>query len=100
MLAITIPSVLLVDRIPRRLNIISGGVILASSMFLIGTLYASNSVHAGHGIARWVVIVSIFVIALDYCFTWAVVCKLYASEIQPAKTRASANSVAQGMSFL
>jgi len=40
------------------------------------------------------------VIALTYCATWAVAAKLYASEIQPARTRASANSVAQGMSFV
>lgn len=100
MLAITILAVLLADKIPRRTSVISGGIILTSCMFVIGALYASSSVHQGYGSARWVVVVSIFVFALAYCATWAVVMKIYASEIQPAKTRASANSIAQGMGFV
>ena len=67
-------------------------------MLIIGALYASNSVHAT-GIARWVVVVLIFVFALTFCFTWAITAKIYASEIQPARTRASANSLAHGFSF-
>lgn len=100
MCAITVPAVLLADKIPRRTSVISGGILLTSCMFLMGILYASSSVHQGYGAARWVVVTSIFVFALTYCFTWAVVMKIYASEIQPAKTRASANSVAQGMGFV
>jgi len=100
MMAITVPAVLLADKIPRRTSVISGGLILTACMFLMGILYASSSVHQGYGVARWVVVTSIFVFALTYCFTWAVVMKIYASEIQPAKTRASANSIAQGMGFV
>jgi len=100
MCAITVPAVLLADKIPRRTSVISGGLILSACMFLMGVLYASSSVHQGYGVARWVVVTSIFVFALTYCFTWAVVMKIYASEIQPAKTRASANSIAQGMGFV
>jgi MFS family permease len=100
MLVVTIPAVALADRIPRRTSVIAGGIVLTGCMFTIGSLYASSSVHQGYGFARWVVITAIFLIALTYCFTWAVVAKLYASEIQPAKTRASANSVAQGLSFV
>jgi len=100
MLIITIPAVILADRIGRRVSVLTGGIILTAAMYTIGSLYASSGVHAGHGVGRWVVVVAIFVIALTYCATWAVAAKLYASEIQPARTRASANSVAQGMSFV
>jgi len=100
MLVITIPAVILADRIGRRVSVLTGGIILTAAMYTIGSLYASSGVHAGHGVGRWVVVVAIFVIALTYCATWAVAAKLYASEIQPARTRASANSVAQGMSFV
>jgi len=72
--------------------------VLGSCMLLIGALYASDSVHAT-GPARWVVIVLVFVFSLAYCATWGVVGKIYASEIQPAVTRSSANSVAQGLGF-
>lgn len=52
-------------------------------MALIGTLYASDSVHATSGPGRWVVIVTIYVFVLGYCMTWAVGFKVFACEIQP-----------------
>ena len=66
---------------------------------LIGVLYAAGAV-SDHGIARWVVVVAIYVFALTYCATWGLTGKIVASEIQPAKTRASANAVAQGLGFV
>lgn len=72
---------------------------LSSSMLIIGALYLSNSLHA-YGVGRWVIVGSIFGFALTYCATWAVVGKIYASEIQPARTRNEANSLAQGVSFV
>lgn len=67
-------------------------------MLIIGSLYASNSVHTT-GPVRWIVVVMIFVFALTFCSTWAIAAKIYASEIQPARTRASANCLAQGLNF-
>ncbi|TGO22420.1 hypothetical protein BPAE_0169g00280 [Botrytis paeoniae] len=98
MVAITIPATLYVDRWGRRTSGLVGGIILSSSMFIIGALYLSNSVHP-YGIGRWVVVVLFFVFALTYCATWAVMGKIYASEIQPMKTRNEANSLAQGVNF-
>ena len=69
-------------------------------MLIIGSLYATDSVHAHAGGGRWVVIVLIFVFALVYVSTWGIVGKIYASEVQPAQTRAAANSVAQGLGFV
>lgn len=64
-------------------------------MVLIGSLYASDSVHKDHGFARWVVVVTIYVFAAAYCMTWALGVKIFASEIQPVATRANATSLAQ-----
>jgi MFS family permease len=100
MLAITIPAFLLADKWGRRTVMLAGGAILASTMLIVGSLYASKSVHSTFGAGRWVVIVAIFVFALTYCATWGVVGRIYAGEIQPAETRAAANSLAQGMSFV
>lgn len=69
-------------------------------MLVIGILYATRSVHANSGVGRWLVVVLIFLFALSYAATWAVVGKIYASEIQPAQTRAAANSLAQGLNFV
>ncbi|KAK8211363.1 hypothetical protein M8818_003330 [Zalaria obscura] len=98
MLLITLPAVLYGDRIPRRLSIITGGILLTTCMTLIGILYASNSVTTTSP-ARWVVIILVFVFGLAYVSTWGIVSKIYASEIQPPLTRSSANSVAQGLGF-
>lgn len=99
MLLISIPALLYADRVGRRLSTLIGGAILAACMLIIGLLYATASVHT-YGPARWLVVVLIFVFALTYCATWAVVGKLYAAEIQPARTRASANCIAQGLGFV
>ncbi|KAI1126969.1 general substrate transporter [Nemania abortiva] len=98
MLAISVPGFLLADKWGRRTSAMTGGVILSGCMFLIGALYAAGAVHPS-GIARWVVIVSVFAFGLTYCVTWGIVGKIYASEIQPDHTRAAATCVAQGLGF-
>ena len=69
-------------------------------MFLIGGLYAGNAVHGTFGAGRWVVIVSIYIFAVIYCISWAVGIKIYAAEIQPQRTRASATSLAHGSNWV
>lgn len=69
-------------------------------MFIIGGLYASDSVHAHSGAGRWLVIALIFAFALSFVGTWGVVGKIYASEILDARTRDVANSAAQGLGFV
>ncbi|ETS79698.1 hypothetical protein PFICI_09551 [Pestalotiopsis fici W106-1] len=98
MLAISIPAFLLADKWGRRTSAIAGGIVLGTIMLLIGTLYAAGVVHP-YGVARWVVIASVFAFGLTYCATWGIVGKIYASEIQPSNTRAAANSIAQGLAF-
>jgi hypothetical protein len=99
MLAISIPAFLLVDKWGRRTSAISGGLGLSSCMLIIGSLYAAGAVHP-YGVARWVVIILVFVFGLTFSATWAIVGKIYASEIQPSNTRAAANCVATGLGFV
>lgn len=99
MLAISVPAFLLADKWGRRTSAITGGIGLSGCMFLIGSLYAAGLVHP-YGIARWVVIVSVFLFGLTYCATWGIVGKIYATEIQPTHVRAAANCVAQGLGFV
>jgi len=97
-LCISIPALLLADKVSRRSSIIVGGCLLTFCMFTIGTLYASNSVTPQNP-ARWLVIILVFVFGLAYSATWGIVGKIYASEIQPAATRSAASAVAQGLGF-
>ncbi|KAH6682722.1 putative transporter [Halenospora varia] len=97
--AFTIPALIFSDKWGRRGSTIYGGIGLAGIMFLIGSLYASNSVHTT-GPARWVVILGIYAFAIVYCVSWAVGIKVYAAEIQPQRTRASATSLAHGSNWI
>ncbi|KAI9152040.1 Sugar transport protein MST8 [Paramyrothecium foliicola] len=98
MLVATIPAVLLADKWGRRTSAISGGLGLCALMFLIGSMYASESVHA-YGTGRWVVVISVYLFGIVYCLTWGIFAKIYASEIQPGHTRAAANSIGMALSF-
>lgn len=100
MFLISIPAFLTVDKFGRRTIVIWGGLLLMFCMLVIGSLYASNNVIHGKGAGRWVVIVLIFVFALAYVSTWGIVGKIYASEIQPAHNRATANALAQALNFV
>lgn len=98
MLLISIPAVLLADRVPRRHSMLTGGSILTFCMFAIGTLYALDSVSPSSP-TRFLVVILVFVFGLAYSATWGISGKIYASEIQPPATRSAASCVAQGLGF-
>ncbi|KAL9048285.1 MAG: hypothetical protein Q9162_007794, partial [Coniocarpon cinnabarinum] len=92
--AVSVPASLYLDAWSRRASTIVGAIVMAICMNTIGSLYATGSVHADHGAARWTVIVMIYVFAVTYAASWAVGIKVYTSEIQPSQTRAAATSLA------
>ncbi|KAH6643363.1 general substrate transporter [Truncatella angustata] len=98
--AVTIPAIIWADRWGRRTNTIFGGLGMTCTMFLMGGLYAGNAVHPDSGAGRWIVIVTIYIFTVLYCTSWAVGMKIYAAEIQPQKTRASATNIAHGSNWL
>lgn len=96
----TVPASLLADHWDRRTSVISGGICTGIPMLVIGSLYASGHVHAEHGVARWVVITSIYFYVIAFSVSWAVTIKIYITEVQPARTRAAASSLAQGANWV
>lgn len=98
--ATTIPAILLADRWSRRASVIYGGLVLTIIMLVIGALYASSSVHSSYGAGRWVVVVFIFLFTFVYSATWAVTISIYASEVQPMKTRAAASSLGRSGNWI
>ncbi|KAI4259350.1 MAG: hypothetical protein L6R42_004602 [Xanthoria sp. 1 TBL-2021] len=96
----TIPASFLSDNWGRRTSSLWGAVTMAFCMLLIGSLYASGSVHEHQGAARWIVIVTIYLFTISYSTTWSVGFKLYVSEIQPPQTRAAASSLAQSANWV
>lgn len=99
MLAVSVPAFLFADKWGRRTSAITGGFALSACMVLIGCLYATGAVNR-FSVAKWAVIVAVFLFGLAYCATWGIVGKIYASEIQPAHTRAAASCAAQSLAFV
>ncbi|KAJ4164404.1 hypothetical protein LMH87_006080 [Akanthomyces muscarius] len=97
--AVTIPGTIWADRWGRRSNTIFGGLGMAACMLLLGGLYAGNVVSPTSA-ARWIVVVTIYVFTVIYCISWGIVLKIYAAEIQPQRTRATATSIAHGANWL
>ncbi|KAL5118687.1 hypothetical protein ACEQ8H_003364 [Pleosporales sp. CAS-2024a] len=98
--AVSVPATMWADKWGRRTNTIFGGLGMATVMFLMGSLYAGNAVHASTGAGRWVVIVSIYLFAAIFSVSWAVGIKIYSAEIQPQRTRATATSMAHGSNWI
>lgn len=72
---------------------------MASCMLVLGGLYASNVVSPTSA-ARWIVVVTIYLFTAIFCVSWGIVLKIYAAEIQPQRTRATATSIAHGANWL
>ncbi|KAJ6089983.1 hypothetical protein N7467_005199 [Penicillium canescens] len=98
--AMTIPGLIYADGWGRRSSIVYGGIGQAVLMFLMGGLYAGNAVHQSTGAGRWVVIVCIFLFAALYSVSWGIAVKVYAAEIQPQRTRASATTLGHSSNWL
>ena len=97
---VTILGLLYSDKWGRRGSIVYGGIGLASTMFVIGSLYAGKAVHSSSGAGRWVVIVFIYLFAMIYSLTWGVSVKIFAAEIHPQRTRAAATTLAHSSNWL
>ncbi|KAJ5953541.1 hypothetical protein N7454_000437 [Penicillium verhagenii] len=96
----TIPGTLYADKWGRKSSIIYGGIGLAVTMFVIGSLYAGNAVHTTTGAGRWVVIVFIYLFAVIYSMTWAVSVKIFAAEVNPQRCRAATATLAHSSNWL
>lgn len=72
---------------------INGGLVISGTMITIGSLYASQASTTTAG--KWTIIALIYVFVVAYAMSWAVVNRIYCSEIQPMHTRAAATSLGQ-----
>ncbi|GLA87529.1 hypothetical protein AtubIFM56815_001955 [Aspergillus tubingensis] len=99
MLVFTIPAQIWVDRWGRRKPLITGGSAMSICFIIIGALYARYG-HTTHDAvtleshsAQWAVVVLIFIFVANFSWSWAVVGKIYASEIIPTRLRAKVCAV-------
>ncbi len=100
MMIVTIPATLMCDMWGRKTSSLVGGFLTSFFMLLIGSLYAAGKVYADHGVARWVVIVSVYLFACVFSATWALGLRMYMIESLPRKTRSSGASLAQASNWV
>ncbi|KAK7689845.1 hypothetical protein QCA50_006484 [Cerrena zonata] len=81
------------DSWSRRSSMIGGGLVTATCMLTIGSLYATDASNTDAG--RWSIIVLIYIFVIGFSCTWAIVTRIICSEIQPMRTRAAATSLGQ-----
>ncbi|KAL4888254.1 sugar transporter [Aspergillus ambiguus] len=99
MLVCTIPAQIWVDRWGRRMPLIIGGSAMAGCFIVIGSLYArfghatAETVVLTSTAAQWTIIVLIYIFVANFSWSWAVVGKIYASEIIPTRLRAKVCAV-------
>ncbi|KAL5360943.1 general substrate transporter [Aspergillus floccosus] len=99
MLVCTIPAQIWVDRWGRRMPLIIGGAAMAGCFIVIGSLYArfghatADTVILSSTAAQWTIIVLIYIFVSNFSWSWAVVGKIYASEIIPTRLRAKVCAV-------
>ncbi|KAI5119490.1 hypothetical protein M0805_009514 [Coniferiporia weirii] len=86
------------DKWGRRPVVLIGGSIIAGCMLTIGSIYASNAHTTASG--RWAVIILIYVFVVSFSMSWAISNRIYASEIQPMRTRAAATSLGQAANWV
>jgi Sugar (and other) transporter len=79
----------------RRSMIITGGSAIAGCMLTIGSIYASKGHLSFAG--RWAIITLINLAIISFSMFRPLAIRIYASEIQPARTRAAASSLGQAV---
>ena len=102
---ITIPAVLLIDRIGRRVVLISGAIVMALSMFTAGAVIApykyncSNSTSDDesatymHKTDTYTVISALYIYVAAFAFSWGPAIWIYCTELFPLTMRARGTSI-------
>lgn len=69
-------------------------------MITIGSMYAARLVSEPDStVGKWIVVVMIYLFTIAFSGTWAVTIRVYTTEVQPARTRAAATSLAQSVNW-
>ncbi|KAL1720570.1 general substrate transporter [Schizophyllum commune] len=79
------------DKWGRRTALIWGGIVMATAMTTIGSLYSVPGLSQA---GNYTVIAFIFIYFIAFIMTWAILMRIWVSEAQPVQTRASVSSLA------
>lgn len=97
--AATIPAVIWIDRWGRKPTLISGAIIQAIAMFVIGGLFQTQSTFVDGNLvinsaaATNTIIAFIFIFTLAFAYSWGACGFIYPAEIFPMRVRAKVKYV-------
>ncbi|KAI0035902.1 general substrate transporter [Vararia minispora EC-137] len=80
------------DHWGRRTALISGAIVMASAMTVIGALYSAPDLSSAG--LRAIIVSALFVFFIAFILTWGILMRVWVSEAQPVQSRASVSSLA------
>jgi len=105
-LCFTIPALLYVDKVGRRITLLVGGTIISVALMNLGCLYAFNSILLPDGstglaskVEQYLALISIYLVVASFSATWGIVGRVYNAEIIPTAYRARTCGIQQFMSY-
>jgi len=102
----TIPTIIFIDKLGRRIVLIAGGIIMTISLLIVGilmgtdghketdlTAFITNTFVIKDATVSWAVIVFIYIFVAGFAFSWGPIPWIYCAEIYPLTMRAKATSL-------
>jgi len=83
----TIPTMIFIDNLGRRILLITGAIIMSISMLMVGILMAT------HEHDEWIRLIFIYIFIGRFAFSWGPIAWIYCTEIFPLTMCAKATSL-------
>jgi len=96
----TFPGIFFVDRLGRRPLLISGALIMAATMTILGTLIATNGPDYVNASIPLVCLIMVYLFVSAFAYSWGPIGWIYPSEIYPLRIRAKATSITTSSNWL
>jgi MFS family permease len=89
----TIPTLIFIDRLGRRILLMTGAIIMSISMAIVAVLEANYRDDDRTLFISWIIIVFIYIFVGGFAFSWGPIAWIYCAEIFPLTMRAKATSL-------
>ncbi|RKP12261.1 sugar transporter [Piptocephalis cylindrospora] len=99
-MCMTLPGIYLVDRVGRRVLLVSGGIMCALWMSLLGILMAVYGPTYDVKAVPFVCLAAVYLFTASFSYSWGPTSWVYPSELYPLRIRAKAMSMTTASNWL
>lgn len=102
----TIPTIIFIDKLGRRITLITGAIIMTFSLLIVAilmgiyghkemglTAFITNTFVIKNAAVSWAIIIFIYIFVAGFAFSWGPIPWMYCAEIYPLTMRAKATSL-------